>query len=203
MPGMAEWAADPAAPWAEWTFDPFGLHATLQAKTGGSRLLTIVLTRDTLGKRPTQMFYYTRLDWDARQILSCYANRWAIEVTFANCKQLLGLEEPANRVPLAVQRTAPIALVLYRLIVVWFHRVGHLLVEYPERPWYRHKAEPSFADMLSTLHRVSWQEHLQSLLLQLGRVKTVRLGLVPAKTPHCKPCSMPPRVVTALRNCET
>jgi hypothetical protein len=41
-----------------------------------------------------------------------------------------------------VQRTAPIALVLYNLIVVRFHRVGHLFVRYPERPWYRKKVEP-------------------------------------------------------------
>lgn len=186
LPGMAEWAADPASPWTELVFDQFGLHATLQVKTrqalyykaGGQRLLSIVLTRDTIGKRPMQMFYCTRLDWDARQILSCYANRWAIEVTFENCKQLLGLEEPANRVPLAVERTAPMALVLYSLIVVWFHRVGHLLVEYPERPWYRQKAEPSFADMVSTLRQVSWAEQLRPLLPHRGVLKNRVLQLL-------------------------
>jgi hypothetical protein len=106
------------------------------------------------------MFYCTRRAWDARQILSSYAARWAIEVTFENCKQLLGLEDPANRVPLAVQRTAPMALVLYSVIVIWFHRVGHRWLAFPDRPWYRHKEEPSFADLLTTLRRVSWQEHL-------------------------------------------
>jgi hypothetical protein len=180
LPSMAAWAADTSKPWTTLAFDQFGLHATLQVKTqqalyykaGGSRLLTIVLVHDTVGKRPDQMFYCTRLDWDARQILSCYAGRWAIEVTFENCKQLLGLDEPANRKPLAVQRTAPIALVLYSLIVVWFQRVGHLSVHYPERPWYRTKAEPSFADMLSTLRRVSWQEKLLPLLPRQGALKS-------------------------------
>jgi hypothetical protein len=186
LPGMAAWAADPQQPWTELTFDQFGLHATLQVKTrqalyyraGGTRLLTIVLVRDTVGKRPDQMFYCTRLDWGARQILSCYAGRWAIEVTFENCKQLLGFDESANRKPLAVQRTAPMALVLYSLIVIWFDRVGHLLVRYPERPWYRHKAEPSFADMLSTLRRVSWQEKLLPLLPRRGALKNEVLQLV-------------------------
>lgn len=179
LPGMAAWAADPQQPWTELVFDQFGLHATLWVKTiqalyykaGGTRLLTIVLAHDPLGKRPDQMFYCTRLDWDARQILSCYAARWAIEVTFENSKQLLGLEEPANRKPLAVERTAPMALLLYSLIVVWFHRVGHLLVQYPERPWYPAKVEPSFADMVSTLRRVSWQEKLRPLLPASGRLK--------------------------------
>src|SRR5262249_12183156 len=156
-----------------------GLHATLQVKTrqalyykaGGQRLLTIVLVHDVRGQRPDQMFYCTRLDWNAQQILSCYAARWAIEVTFENSKQLLGLAEPANRKPLAVARTAPMALVLYSLIVIWFHRVGHLLVQYPERPWYRRKSEPSFADMLSTLRRVSWEEKTLPLLPKRGVVK--------------------------------
>jgi DDE superfamily endonuclease len=179
LPGLAAWAADDRQPWTELVFDQFGLHATLQVKTrqalyykaGGQRLLTIVLVHDVLGKRPDQMFYCTRLDWDARQILSCYAARWAIEVTFENSKQLLGLAEPANRKPLAVERTAPMALVLYSLIVVWFQRVGHLLVQYPDRPWYPRKAEPSFADLLSTLRRVSWEEKTLPLLPKHGVLK--------------------------------
>jgi len=171
LPTMAPWAAD-ATPWQELVFDQFGLHATLQVKmqqalyykAGGTRLLTIVLVRDVLGKRPDQMFYSTRLDWDARAILSAYACRWSIEVTFENSKQLLGLEDPANRTPQAVERTAPMALVLYSLIVLWFHRLGHRFVQFPDRPWYRRKKEPSFADQLSTLRRLSWQDYYHGVL---------------------------------------
>jgi hypothetical protein len=179
LPGMAAWAADESQPWQELVFDQFGLHATLLVKTiqalyykaGGTRLLTIVLVRDAVGKRPDQMFYCTRLDWDARQILSSYAGRWSIEVTFENSKQYLGLEDPANRKPKAVERTAPMALVLYSLIVAWFHRVGHLHVKFPDRPWYRKKSEPSFADMLTTLRHMSWQDKFRSVLPRSGRVK--------------------------------
>jgi len=125
---------------------------------GGDRLLTIVLVRDTEGKRPDQMFYCTRLDWTARQILSAYACRWAIECTFENCKQLLGLEDPANRLPKAVQRTTRMALIIYSLVIVWFHQTGHQSVRFPFSPWYPKKQEPSFADMLTTLRRVSYEE---------------------------------------------
>jgi hypothetical protein len=171
LPSMAAWADDPRQPWQKLVFDQFGLHATLQVKTiqalyykaGKDRLLTIVLVRDTLGKRPDQMFYSTCLDWDARQILSAYAARWSIEVTFENCKQLLGLEDAANRKEKAVRRTAPMALVLHSLIVAWFHQVGHRHLRFPDRPWYRRKQEPSFADMLSTLRRLSWQDKFRTL----------------------------------------
>ena len=51
LPGMAEWAKDPAQPWTRLKFNQFGLHATLAVKTikalyykaGGDRELTIVL----------------------------------------------------------------------------------------------------------------------------------------------------------------
>ena len=179
LPGMKEWAEDPAQPWQTLVFDQYGLHATLLVKTrralyykaGKDRLLIIVLVRDAVGKRPDQMFYCTCLDWDAREILSRYAGRWSIEVTFENSKQLLGLEDPANRREKAVRRTAPMALVLYSLIVAWFHQVGHRHLRFPDRPWYPRKEEPSFADMLTTLRRVSWQEKFRILPLQSRRVK--------------------------------
>jgi hypothetical protein len=180
LPGMAQWANDTTRPWTELEFDQFGLHAVLQVKTqqalyykaGGSRLLTIVLTRDRYGKRPDQMFYCTNLDWDARQILSTYANRWAIECTFENCKQLLGLEDPANRLPLAVQRTAPMAFLLYTLVVVWFHQGGHRYLRIPYRPWYRSKTEPSFGDLLATLRQVSYEEQTATVVEKPYRLKT-------------------------------
>jgi hypothetical protein len=172
LPGMAEWAADPDRPWSELEFDQFGFHATVAVKTiqalyykaGRDRLLTIVLVRDLEGKRPDQMFYCTKLEWTARQILSAYACRWAIECTFENGKQLLGLEDPANRLPKAVERTAPMAMIVYSLVVVWFHQAGHKSLRFPIRPWYPRKEEPSFADMLTTLRRVSYEAKTARLL---------------------------------------
>jgi hypothetical protein len=180
LPGMADWAKDSKLPWTELAFNQFGLHAKLAVKTqqalyykaGGQRLLNIVLTRDLQGKRPDQMFYCTKLGWDARQILSAYACRWAIECTFENSKQLLGLEDPANRLPLAVRRTAPMALIWYTLILVWCHNDGHKLIRFPIRPWYRHKAEPSFSDVLTTLRRISYEHINRTLAPKPGKLKT-------------------------------
>jgi len=178
LPGMTEWANN-RQPWKTLTFDQFGFHATVKVKTikalyykaGKERLLVIVLVRDVLGKRPDQMFYCTRLDWDARKILNCYAGRWSIEVTFENSKQLLGFQDPANRKEKAVRRTAPMALVLYSLIIAWFDREGHRWVKFPERTWYPQKCEPSFADMLTTLRRRSWEDKYRHLLPKSGPLK--------------------------------
>jgi hypothetical protein len=179
LPGMAQWAADPERPWGRLDFDRFGLHAALEVKamqalyykSGRDRLLTIVLVHDREGKRPDQMFYCTKLEWTAWEILSAYACRWAIECTFENCKQFLGLEDPANRLPKAVERTAPMALFISTIVVVWFHRTGHQFMEFPFRPWYQKKAEPSFADMLTTLRRLSYEEKTEGLLGKQTRLK--------------------------------
>ena len=178
LPAMAEWAKGKTK-WRTLKFDEYGFHATVKVKVikalyykaGKDRLLRIVLVRDTLGKRPDQMFYCTNLQWGVRRILSCYARRWSIEVTFHDCKQLLGFEDPANRKEKAVRRTAPMAMVVYSLIVVWFHREGHRHVEFPDRPWYPHKEEPSFGDMLTTLRRVSWKNNYGDLVPNRGRAK--------------------------------
>jgi len=180
LPGMAEWAADKEQPWERLDFDQFGLHATLDVKriralyykSGRDRLLTIVLVHDVEGKRPDQMFYCTKTDWTARQVLSAYSCRWAIECAFEYCKQFLGLEDPANRLPKAVERTAPMAMFIYTLVVVWFHREGHRSVRFPFRPWYKKKVEPSFADMLTTLRRLSYDEKLAGLLHDEARLET-------------------------------
>jgi hypothetical protein len=71
---------------------------------------------------------------------------------------MLGFEDPANRLPKAVQRTAPMAMLLVSLVTLWFHQTGHRHVKFPKRPWYKKKKEPSFADMLTTLRRLSWTE---------------------------------------------
>ena len=142
------------------------MHGTLETKTrtglyykaGKDRLLRVVLARDAEGDRPTQIFYCTNLDMTVQQILSTYPYRWAIEVTHHDAKQLLGLEDPANRLPLAVERTAPMAMFLYSLTVLWYAEYGYKEVRFPEGPWYPHKSQPSFADMLTTLRRVTWEE---------------------------------------------
>ncbi|MHC4510839.1 MAG: IS701 family transposase [Planctomycetota bacterium] len=172
LPGMAAWAEDRRQPWKTMAFTvEVKTIKALYYKAGKDRLLVIVLVRDVLGKRPDQMFYCTRLNWGARKILGTYAGRWSIEVTFENSKQLLGFEDPANRKEKAVRRTAPMALVLYSLNVAWFDREGHRYLQFPDRPWYRKKQEPSFADMLTTLRRRSWEDKCRHLLPKRGPLK--------------------------------
>jgi hypothetical protein len=180
LSSMQQWADD-ASPWTSLTFDQYGLHARLSVKTrqglyykaGRQRLLTFVLVRDDAGKRPLSIFYCTCLDLEAREVLSTYAARWSIEVTIENGKQLFGFEDPANRLPKAVERTAPMAMLLLSLTAFWFHQEGHRHVQFPMRPWYPCKKEPSLADMLTTLRRLSWNQLQQGVVPSRGPIKTL------------------------------
>ena len=65
-----------------------------------------------------------------------------------------------------MERTAPLAMLLYSLIVLWFAREGHRSWRPMNCPWYTSKAAPSFADMLSTLRRLSVREQVLTLALR-------------------------------------
>jgi hypothetical protein len=169
----AAWEKDRSR-WQTLHFNQYGLHGSLRVKTqtglyykaGKDRLLRLVLSQDTVGQRPTRIFYSTDVSQTPKEILSIFSQRWSIEVTHFDSKQHLGLEDPANRTPLAVQRTAPMAMFLYSLTILWFATEGHVDLHFPDRPWYDWKSEPSFADMLTTLRRKSWDEKLAGVSLR-------------------------------------
>ena len=168
-----EWEKD-RTPWKTQHFDQYGLRGSLRVKTrtglyytaGKDRLLRFVLSQDTVGGRPTRIFYSTDRSLSARKILSIFSLRWSIEVTHYDCKQHLGMEDPANRVPKAVERTAPMSMFLYSLTIVWFATQGQADLQFPDRPWYTWKKEPSFRDMLTTLRRKSWEDKLAPVSLK-------------------------------------
>ncbi|REJ95257.1 MAG: hypothetical protein DWQ29_02165 [Planctomycetota bacterium] len=170
LPDAKSWEKD-SSKWSTHHFDQYGLRGSLQTKTrtglyykaGKDRLLRFVLSRDTVGDRPARIFYSTNVDLKAREILSLFSFRWSIEVTHFDCKQHLGLEDPANRTEKAVKRTAPMAMFLHSLTVVWYATDGHKDFQIPDRPWYWWKEEPSFADMLTNLRRKSWEEKLSTV----------------------------------------
>ena len=122
------------------------------------RPLRVIAVEPLTGGRKPQAFYSTRAESDGLSVLQEYATRWSVEVAFHDSKQSLGFEEPQGWTRRAVERTAPTALLLYSLIVVWFAQEGHRRYRALDRPWYTTKTQPSFADMIATLRRTSVQE---------------------------------------------
>lgn len=128
-----------------------------------TRPLRVVAVEALAGGRGQEAFYSTCWDASAEQVIAWYARRWSIEVTHHDSKQHLGFEQPQGWTRRSVERTAPLAMLLYSLIVLWFAREGHCHWRPLDCPWYVTKTEPSFADMLSTLRRLSVRQQVLSL----------------------------------------
>lgn len=122
------------------------------------RLVRFVLIRGWPGHDKDDVLVTTDLSLDAQSVIQKYCCRWSLEETFGWVKSRLGFEDPQNRSEHAVQRTAPMALWAYSLVVFWYAKWMSGRSELPFRvaPWYTTKTAPSFADMLATLRRESW-----------------------------------------------
>ena len=130
--------------------------------SAGPRLLRIVVVRDPRRQRRDDCFFSTDLTLRPPQILETFALRWPLEVCFRDVKQLLGFEDPQNRVCQATQRTAPLTLYIYDLVLLWYAQSGYCLANSSalQRIWYRQKASISFEDILRTVRHATWQEKI-------------------------------------------
>ena len=128
----------------------------------GSELVRLVVVRDFPGHERDDVFVCTDPTMSPQAIIETFADRWALEVTFHEVKGKLGFEDPQNRTERAVERTAPFALWMYSLVVLWYLSTGQHLraARRPSLPWYRSKVAPAFSDMLATLRRASWSQRL-------------------------------------------
>jgi len=152
--------------WTKLDVVVYGKAATVQVQVfdalwyivGGSRQLRFVLVRDWPGHAKDDVLVSTELSMSAREIIEGYCKRWSLEETFGWVKSRLGFEDPHNRTEHAVQRTAPMALWAYSIVVVWYLAWSRRRTTLPMRTgrWYSGKTAPSFADMLATLRQQCW-----------------------------------------------
>lgn len=127
-----------------------------------NELIRLVVVRGFPGHERDDVFVCTDTSLSPREVIETYARRWALEVTFHEAKGKLGFEDPQNRSARAVERTAPMALFAYSLVVIWYAHTGHRTrwAKAPSLPWYVTKPTVTFSDMLATIRRASWAERL-------------------------------------------
>jgi hypothetical protein len=112
----------------------------------------MVLVRDRPDK-PMLALITTDQTVTAADLVGRYAARWAIEVTFFDTRQTLGVGQARNRTAQAVTRTWAFGMYVYTIVVIWYTVSGHRSQIVADRrvhaPWYLSKTDPSFADMLT------------------------------------------------------
>jgi hypothetical protein len=137
----------------------FKLFDALWYAVSGGRLMRLLLVRGWPGHQHDDVLCSTDRQAGAEQMIADYCLRWSLEVSFFEAKGRLGFEEPQNRTEHAVERTAPMALWVSSLTVMWYLSTGKDRCPVPQLPWYRKRA-PSFSDMLADLRRQCWRDRL-------------------------------------------
>ena len=151
--------------WHRIKLTVYGRVVTVQVKVfdalwyraAGGRMLRFVLVRDWPGHKHDDVFCTTDLATSAEQVIKKYCLRWYLEVAFEESKGKLGFEDPQNRTEAAVERTAPMALWMYTVVVIWYLSTEKNVTapRLPQYPWYC-KTVPAFSDMLAALRRETW-----------------------------------------------
>lgn len=156
-------------------------------RVGGPEIVRMIVTNDPRGKFEQRAFFCTDTSVEVEVVLAQFARRWEIEVAFREAKQSLGLQDPQNgwwrrkhgskappkrpgpnpkgrRGEQAALHTFPLVYTVYAIVIIWYLKNGK-----PEREvqrvrkrasWYRHKASPSFMDMLEALRRSVWSARI-------------------------------------------
>ena len=175
-------------------FTPTTVHrygATRQVQTAviaclwygvfGAQQVQVVLVRDGSTDGYDVALVSTDLAATASQVIERYAARWSIEVAFEDAKQTTGVGQAHNRLPRAVERTVPFGLAISTLTICWYATAGYQPQDVTDArtraPWYRHKKQPSVADMHAKLRRV----------------------LITAQFQHADPQPATPEEITILR----
>ena len=96
------------------------------------------------------------------EVLSTYAGRWAIEVTYRDVKQLVGGEHLQTWKGKGPERAAHLSFFLHSTIWLWYITASGTNPRLNSQPWYTSKRAPSFADAMAELRRVLWRERISS-----------------------------------------
>jgi hypothetical protein len=116
-----------------------------------------VLVRDPTQRFEPQALLSTDLALSARQIVTYFIRRWAMETTFQEARLYLGLEGQRQWNDLATARATPVRLGLFSLVALIVQRQPTWQQAFRRSAWYK-KARPTFADALAQVRRAVWRQ---------------------------------------------
>jgi len=125
--------------------------------------ILLVISRDPQGKEKDDFFFTTDVTMSPSEVISCFADRWAIEDTFKNTKQFLGGQEPQTYKDKGPERAAALSLWLYSVVWLWYMRQKADKRYFVVQPWNPLKVTPSFADAIVCLRLELWQDRIKCM----------------------------------------
>ncbi|MDE3074784.1 MAG: hypothetical protein KGJ86_05095, partial [Chloroflexota bacterium] len=105
----------------------------------GALPLRVVIVRDPTGHEHDDFFFTTDIDAEPAAVVTEYADRWSIEVTFREVKQHLTPQHPQSWRRCGPGRNVTVGFWLYSTVWRWFLQAGCEHPAWPHRPWYTRK----------------------------------------------------------------
>ena len=116
-----------------------------------------VVIRDPQNKFRPQALLSTDMRLTPTQIVTWFAHRWQVEVTFQEVRTHLGVETQRQWADLAIARTTPTLLGLFSVVTLLAHSLSaHQEVSPRQAAWYT-KSTPTFADALALVRSHLWR----------------------------------------------
>ena len=120
--------------------------------------VAVVLVRDPLGRWRDEAPVATDPGASAAFVILGYCRRWSVELAFFDSEQSLGPHDPRVWSARSAERAHPRAWVVGSLTILWYcakgHEGSHVV---RDRPWYKDRVAPTFADMLGALRLQMWE----------------------------------------------
>jgi len=130
----------------------------------GYRAIRVVVVRDPEKTMDDCYLMGTNLDFSVAEIIRNFSLRWAIEVMFKACKQVLHIEDPHHFARKSVEKVAPWVLGVQTLISVWYILAGKNEPEAEEIRQHMGEwdTEWSLKNMMRVLRRAILNETIKS-----------------------------------------
>ena len=127
---------------------------------GGEGLVAVrwVFVEDLTGTHRDECFFTTDVDLTPKQILEASTGRWAIEATFEETREHVGLETTRGRCARTILRAEPCLFGLYTLVALWFSELPEKERETPAVGWTGQEKETlTFSDAITLVRRRIWR----------------------------------------------
>lgn len=137
-----------------WTKDVLWYRVSPKA------MVRLVIVRDPVGHEPDDYFFTTDLTMNAAEVVSVYAGRWSIEITFRDVKQVLRGHQPQSWADNGPERAAGLSFWLYSAVWLWYLRECGDRPRFTPTEWFPSKTTASFTDALAELRRTLWRQRI-------------------------------------------
>ncbi len=134
-----------------------------------------ILVRDPKQQFEPQAFLCTDTTIEPLTILSWYARRWAVEVTFREVRDHLGVETQRQWNDKAIARTTPVLLGLFSLVALFAQQMTEQDKPIVRRTAWYNKEQATFADALAWVRKHLWAHASWSFCMSHSRTNKQKL----------------------------